>query len=270
MSPSNPAADQLLDLAVELAVGAGEVITDMREEAVASPDTKSSPTDPVTAADRRAEEIVVEGILARRPDDGIIGEEGTDRTGTSGVDWYIDPIDGTTNYLYGVPAYSVSVAAAIEGTVVAGAVYNPEIDELFTASRGGGAKLNGESITVAEPVDLASSLIATGFGYRPERRRRQAEIVASLLPEVRDIRRFGSAALDLCWVACGRVDGYFEAGLNSWDYSAGALVATEAGARCHDLRSAAPSSVFLVAAAPAIDDDLTATLRSLEADDLPG
>lgn len=266
----------LLELASALAVEAGEVITDMRDEAVASPDTKSSPTDPVTAADRKAEQIIVDGILAKRPDDGIVGEEGTDRTGTTGVDWYIDPIDGTTNYLYGIPAYSVSIAAAVDGAVVAGAVYNPVSNELFTAKRDGGAHLaigesgaTAKSIRVSSPDAVASSLVATGFGYRSERRRRQAEVMAALLPGIRDIRRFGSAALDLCAVACGRVDAYFEAGLNTWDYSAGALIATEAGARCHDLRGGEPTTHFLVATAPGIDSELSGLLRDLAADDLP-
>lgn len=257
---------ELLELAVSLAATAGETITEMRAEAVTSADTKSSPTDPVTEADRRAETIIVDGILAARPDDGIVGEEGASRTGRSGVTWHIDPIDGTTNYVYGIPAYAVSIAAMVDGRVTAGAVFNPALDEMYAARLDAGAILNGQPIATADTAVLSSALVATGFGYVADRRRRQAAVVAALLPEVRDIRRFGSAALDLCAVACGRVDAYFEAGLNSWDFAAGWLIATEAGAVCDNLRGGAPTEHFLVAAAPAIHSELDRQLKELEAD----
>ncbi len=260
----------LLDLAVGLAVDAGRTITEMRSDAVTSADTKSSPTDPVTEADRRAEEIIVEGLLAARADDGIVGEEGASRDGTSGVTWHIDPIDGTTNYVYGIPAYGVSIGAVIDGAVVAGAVCNPAIDELYAASLGAGATLNGEPITASATELLSSSLVGTGFGYVADRRKRQATVVSALLPEVRDIRRIGSAALDLCSVACGRLDAYFEAGLNSWDFAAGWLIATEAGAVCDNVRSGAPTERFLVAAAPGIHRQLGDRLRALNADAVIG
>ncbi len=259
-------ADELLVIARALAVEAGTTITEMRDGAVASADTKSSPTDPVTEADRRAEEIIVSGILAARPNDGIVGEEGASRASTSGVTWHIDPIDGTTNYVYGIPAYGVSIAAQTDAGIIAGAVFNPVADELFAATLGGGATLNGRPIFASKTEVLSSALVATGFGYVSDRRRRQAAVVAALLPEIRDIRRLGSAALDLCGVACGRVDAYFEAGLNSWDFAAGWLIATEAGATCHNLRGEAPSEHFLVAAAPGVDSELDRMLKELDAD----
>jgi myo-inositol-1(or 4)-monophosphatase len=261
---------ELATLAGDLARDAGRVVVEMRSSVVGSATTKSSPTDPVTEADKAAEAIVVGGIERARPDDGIVGEEGTDRSGTSGLVWYIDPIDGTTNYLYDIPAYSVSIAVGEQGGPIrCGAVYNPVADELFEATAGGGATLNGRPIGVAAQTDLAAALVATGFGYRAERRRAQAAVVAELLPTVRDIRRMGSAALDLCWVACGRFDAYYEGGLNRLDFAAGWLIAAEAGAVCDDLRGGPPSTGFLVASAPGVHRQLGDRLRDLAADDLP-
>ena len=270
IGPTGQSTAGLLTLARDLARDAGRVIVEMRSSAVAGATTKSSPTDPVTEADRVSESIVVEGIRRNRPDDAILGEEGTDRTGTSGLVWLIDPIDGTTNYLYGIPAYAVSIAVGRQtGPILCGAVYNPVADELFEASVGCGATLNGRPIAVTEQQDLAAALVGTGFGYRSTHRRRQASIIAELLPEVRDIRRFGSAALDLCAVACGRVDAYYEAGLNAWDFAAGWLIAAEAGATCDDLRGGPPSTGFLLAAAPGVHQGLGDRLRELDADRLP-
>jgi myo-inositol-1(or 4)-monophosphatase len=196
-----------------------------------------------------------------------VGEEGTDHPGRSGYRWFIDPIDGTVNYLYGIPAYSVSIGVGTDDDgMLAGVVYNPVTDELFRAERGAGATLNGEPIRVSATTELSQALVATGFGYAAGRRRAQAAVMAQLLPEIRDIRRFGSAALDLCAVACGRLDGYYEAGLNSWDYAAGWLVATEAGAVVDDLAGGAPSSTFTLAAAPGVHEALGARLRELEAE----
>lgn len=261
---------ELAELASTVARRAGAAIVERREAAVATATTKSSPTDPVTEADRVAEAIVVDGIAAARPDDAIIGEEGTERAGTSGLAWHVDPIDGTTNYLYGIPAYSVSVAVAAGGSMLCGTVFNPVSGELFEATRGAGATLNGRTITVSSPVALPAALVATGFGYRSDRRRGQARVVAELLPEIRDIRRFGSAALDLCSVACGRVDAYYEVGLNVWDFAAGALIADEAGARCTNLGGGPPSTGFLLAAQPGLHGPLGARLRELEADRVDG
>jgi len=268
--PTGESTAPLLNLARDLAREAGRIIVEMRAAAVGSATTKSSPTDAVTDADRAAEAIVVDGIHRARPDDRVVGEEGTDRAGTSGLVWYVDPIDGTTNYPYGIPAYSVSIAVGRDGgPVLGGAVYNPVTDELFAATRGAGATLNGRTIATSAQTDLAATLVATGFGYRAERRRAQASLLVELLPAVRDIRRFGSAALDLCAVAAGRVDAYYEAGLNVWDFAAGWLIATEAGAVCDDLRGGPPGSGFLLAAAPGIHGVLADRLRALGADELP-
>ncbi len=263
---------ELENLAKTLALKAGRLVVEQREEAVATATTKSSPTDPVTEADRASEQAIVAGITAVRPDDAIVGEEGTNRPGTSGYEWLVDPIDGTTNFVYGIPAYSVSIALAERATdggaptILCGVVYNPMLDELFEARRGAGARLNGEPINVGQPVELSRALVSTGFGYDADRRRNQAAVVAELLGSIRDIRRVGSAALDLCWVACGRVDAYYEAGLNAWDYAAGSLIAAEAGATCADLEGGPPSSRFLLAATPGLDSALADRLRRLGAD----
>jgi myo-inositol-1(or 4)-monophosphatase len=194
--------------------------------------TKSSATDAVTQADRDSEALILAGIRAERPDDGVVGEEGTSVESRSGINWLIDPIDGTVNYLYGHPSgWCVSIAALDESGVIAGVVYDPMREELFSAGRGLGATLNGRRLQVSAAEDLTLALIATGFGYRTEVRRQQAQVLASILPQVRDIRRCGSAALDVCWVAAARVDAYYEWGVNPWDWSAAGLVVREAGGR---------------------------------------
>ncbi len=196
--------------------------------------TKSSGTDMVTAMDRWSEATIVETITSSRPDDGILGEEGTFRPSRSGVTWIIDPIDGTTNFLYDIPGYSVSIAARIDDVDVIGAVHDPIRDERFRATRGDGATRNGLPISVSTKDHLGTSLVATGFSYESNRRRAQAEVLTRVLPAVRDIRRFGGAALDLCALACGRVDAYYERGLGEWDTAAGALIAIGAGAIVDD------------------------------------
>lgn len=231
--------DSLLELAVRAATAAGAELL-RRYGQVEGLDTKSSDTDPVSDADRAAEGMLVELITAERPDDAMIGEEGTDRPGSTGYTWVVDPLDGTVNYLYQLDHFAVSVAVedtaiadtAVEGTAagLVGVVFDPVTARLFTAVRGRGAFLNGRRLRVNEPVAMPQAMIATGFGYQPQRRAAQGAFVARLLPRVRDIRRFGSAALDLCAVAAGTVDGYFEEGIQHWDRAAGALIATEAGA----------------------------------------
>lgn len=248
--------DELLSLASQLAVETGRLVETMRAQLgtgdtdTSAVQTKSSPVDIVTAADRAAENAIIDGIVSRRPDDAVLAEEGGDRPGRSGVRWLIDPIDGTTNYVYDLPAYSVSIAAEIDGTVVAGAVYEPRGETLYSAVLGRGARRNGQPISCSDKSDLASALVATGFGYVVDRRRGQAEVLLELLPRVRDIRRFGSAALDLCLLACGQVDAYYERGLNPWDLAAGTLVAAEAGAVLGDLRGGPPDTTFVLGAAP--------------------
>jgi myo-inositol-1(or 4)-monophosphatase len=215
-------------------------------------DTKTSATDMVSDVDRASEDAVNRILSELRPDDGILGEEGTSRVGTSGVRWVVDPLDGTTNFLFGVPQFSVSIAAEADGRTAVGVVIDPCRDETWAAAAGRGARVNGSPCRVASGRStLATALIATGFGYRPERREWQGRVVAKVLPAVRDIRRFGSAAMDLCWTAGGRVDAYYEWGLNPWDLAAGALIAEEAGARVEAL-----GGRLIVAAPPDLFDPL--------------
>jgi len=247
---------QLLELAVGVARQAAILL---REGLPGDVGTKSSHTDMVSEMDHASEALIVEGLLRARPDDSILGEEGTRRDGRSPVRWVIDPLDGTTNYLYGLPAYTVSIAAEVDGVGAIGVVADPSHDEIFTAVRGGGAQRNGEPIAVSGASELASALVATGFSYLPERRAEQADVVRRVIPSVRDVRRYGAASLDLCWVACGRYDAYFEAVLEPWDVAAGIVIATEAGAAVEGLGGGPPTSGSVMAASPA----LAAPLRAL-------
>ncbi len=231
--------------------------------------SKSTPTDLVTELDTWAEAHITERILAARPDDAIQGEEGADVLGTSGVTWCVDPIDGTVNFVHAIPGFCVSIAAQIDGRSVAAVVASPLHDEVFTATLGGGAACNGTPIRCAEPASLARSVVATGFGYDPARRTRQAAVVTEVIGQIADIRRFGAAAVDLCWVACGRVDGYWEVGLNPWDHAAGSLIAREAGAVVTGLTADTdPSEHFTLAAPPEIWADLAAILGAAGAGDV--
>ena len=225
---------ELLDLARTIALEAGALAALRRSEGVEVAATKSTLVDIVTDADREVEQLIRDRIAAARPDDGILGEEGGATGGTSGLTWVVDPIDGTVNYLYGFPHYAVSIAV-VEGepdpltwTAVAGAVVNPAIGEVYEAERGGGARLNGAAIHVAEAVPLELALIGTGFAYAAETRGEQGALVARMLPLVRDIRRQGTASLDLAYIAAGRLNAYFERTLSPWDHAAGALIAREA------------------------------------------
>jgi myo-inositol-1(or 4)-monophosphatase len=267
------ASDGLLDLARDIAVRAAEFALDARRAGVSVAATKSTPTDVVTAADRDTEALIRSFILDARPDDGIVGEEDAEHIGTSGIDWVVDPIDGTVNFLYGIPAWAVSIAVVegagggdVGGTTLAGVVINPVTGELFEASAGGGARLAGRELAVNTDVPLASALIGTGFSYAAERRHEQAAVLLELITKVRDIRRIGSAALDLCALAAGRLDGYYERGLNAWDHSAGALVAREAGARIGGPHGGRENRELLVAAAPELYEELTAALRTAGVD----
>ena len=262
----------LVRLAERAARAAGDLIRDERPDRLAVSATKTSPTDVVTVMDERSEALLRDLLLGERPDDGLLGEEGSGRTGSSGITWVVDPIDGTVNYLYDLPAYAVSVAAVTgdmrtgDWDVLAGCVHNPANGETFTATRGGGAFLDGRPVRVGTVVDPARALVATGFGYEAERRRRQAQVVAAVLPQVRDIRRLGSAAIDLCQVACGRDDAYFERGLQPWDMAAGVLVAREAGAVVSGLAGAPPGEQFLLAAGPSLHAEMEAILAPLRPD----
>ena len=262
-----PDLGDLRDLAERAARAAGTLIREGRPDRVAVSGTKSSPIDVVTAMDLAAEALLRRAILADRPDDGVLGEEEGHVAGTSGLTWVIDPIDGTVNYLYGIPAYAVSVAVVAgppnpqEWTVLAGCVHAVADGRTWSAYRGGGAFQDGVPIRANPPQPLAESLLGTGFGYRVERRRSQARVVAELLPEVRDIRRMGSAALDLCAVASGSLDLYYERGLQPWDLAAGSLIASEAGATVAGLRGCAADEAMTVAGP---EPSVAALVRRLE------
>jgi myo-inositol-1(or 4)-monophosphatase len=220
----------LRDLAVAVAQKAAALARELRA-GITVADTKSSIVDVVTVADQECERLLRRLLLEARPDDTIMGEEGEDHPGTSGVRWILDPIDGTVNYLYGLPDCAVSVAAEVEGEVVAGAVAGIGVDATYAAARGEGATCDGVPLRVRPSPPLPEQLVLTGFGYRPEVRAHQAARVAALLPHVRDIRRMGSCALDLCRVAEGLADAYVEEGPQPWDYSAAGLILAEAGGR---------------------------------------
>jgi myo-inositol-1(or 4)-monophosphatase len=198
-------------------------------------DVKSSATDMVSAADRDAEALIEAILRGERPDDGLLGEEGAHSQAASGRRWVVDPLDGTTNFLYGFPAWGVSVALEDASGGVVGVVLDPVRDEEFAAERGSEATLNGRPLRMAPPATLDTALLATGFGYDAERRSKQARVIGGVLPRVRDIRRAGAAALDLCWLAAGRLDAYYERGVNHWDWAAARLVVSEAGGEVADL-----------------------------------
>jgi myo-inositol-1(or 4)-monophosphatase len=256
---------QLLEIAVQVAGGAAELARQMRDEGVTGVTTKSTATDVVTAADRAAERYVREALRALRPGDAVLGEEAGQSAGGGTVRWILDPIDGTVNYLYGVPHYAVSLAAEVDGLVVAGVVRNPVSGEQWTATLGGGAWRGDHRLAGSGVTELSQTLLATGFGYDAGRRVHQARVVAKLLPIVRDIRRFGAASLDLCFAAEGRVDAYYERGLNLWDHAAGGLIASEAGLRVSGLAGAQPGPELVIAAPPAIWPALHDALVRLDA-----
>jgi myo-inositol-1(or 4)-monophosphatase len=259
----------LLELACQTAREAGALLA-ARSGGAEVISTKSSPTDVVTQLDQVAEALIRERIGASRPGDAILGEEGG-QTGTgASVRWIVDPLDGTVNYLYGLPDWAVSIAAEVHGEVVAGAVCAPRRDALYYGSLGGGSfrtsLLGGEPARLActTGVPLARALIATGFGYEPGRRQVQGEVVSAVLPRVRDIRRNGAAALDLCSLAAGQVDGYYERGVHYWDIAAGSLIASEAGAVVAGLAGKPAGSAMTVAGGPGLFAPLHDLLLSLD------
>lgn len=254
--------DGLRQLAASLAREAGRMIFEGRNAGIAEIDTKSSETDVVTEFDRASEALIVAGLVQARPSDGIVGEEGTDRHGDSGIRWLIDPIDGTTNFLYGLPGYAVSIAARDDAGTLVGAVYIPATDELFSAAAGAGATMNGAPIHPGATGSLQHALVATGFSYLPERRARQAARLARITHRVRDIRRLGAAAADLCYVASGRVDAYFEEWLGPWDLAAGELIAREAGCRTGDFAGDAVRPAQVLVAAPQLFDPMVGLLAA--------
>ncbi|MER7893316.1 inositol monophosphatase family protein [Micromonospora sp. NPDC094482] len=264
-----PPPRELLEIAIEVARDAAATAHRMRAEGVSVAATKSTVTDVVTAADRAVERQVLDALRRIRPTDAVLGEEygagDTGPVGAGGVRWIVDPIDGTVNYLYGLPYCAVSLAAEVDGEVVAGVVRNVATGEEWTATAGGGAWRDGERLRCSTETDLGQALVATGFGYDPKRRAHQARVVAELIPHVRDIRRLGAAALDLCLAAEGRLDAYYEKGLAAWDQAAGALVATEAGLRVAGLDNRPAGPDLVIAAPPALFTPLHDRLADLDA-----
>jgi myo-inositol-1(or 4)-monophosphatase len=264
---------ELVTLAERVARAAGDLVREGRPERVLVASTKSSPTDVVTAMDTASEALLRSALREARPGDGVLGEEGGLVPGTSGLTWVVDPIDGTVNYLYGIPGYAISVAV-VQGDpldpaghlALAGCVHQPLSRETWTAALGSGARLDGREIRANTGVHLDRALVGTGFGYDAERRRHAAGVAAILLPQVRDIRRLGSAALDLAAVACGRLDAYYERGLGAWDLAAGGLIAREAGVLVGGLAGAAASSEFVLAAPPGLFEELAELLAPLRPD----
>jgi len=261
---------QLGDLAARLAVEAGALVFEGRKGGIRSASTKSSDTDVVTEFDRAAEQLIVAGLAAERPDDAVVGEEGTDSAGASGVRWLIDPIDGTTNFLYDLPGYAVSIAAVIDDRAVAGAVFVPGTGELFTAIDGRGAMLHSVPIRCSATATLDRALVATGFSYLVDRRRDQGERFARLIPRIRDVRRFGAASTDLCYVAAGRLDAYYEQWLGPWDWAAGELIAREAGCRTGRFDGSPIGGNEVLAANPALFDEMVELLAGTDPARNPG
>jgi myo-inositol-1(or 4)-monophosphatase len=265
--PQTSTPGELLAIAVRISRDAAETARRMRAEAITDVQTKSTDTDVVTAADRAVERQVVEALRRERPADGVLGEEYGDSAAPAAgaVRWILDPIDGTVNYLYGLPQYAVSLAAEVDGVVMAGVVCNAATGDEWTATLGGGAWRGDRRMTGSVRNTLEQTLLATGFGYDPARRAHQGAVLAGLITRVRDIRRFGSAALDLCMAAEGLVDAYYEKGLNPWDHAAGGLVATEAGLRVSGLDGHPAGKEMLVAAPPALFGALHDVLVELDA-----
>ena len=253
----------LAALAERLAREAGTLLIERFRGPASGVATKSSAVDPVSDADRAAEAHIVGALSSVRPDDAILAEEGASAVGGSGLRWIIDPLDGTVNYLYGIPNWSVSIACADAGGTLVGCVHHPCANETFLAVRGGGASLNGRPLTVAGGVALDRALVATGFSYDLAVRSRWAERMPALLSSVRDIRRAGSAALDLCWVAAGRVDAYIERSVSPWDWMAGALVVSEAGGEVVELGATDDEPFGVVAARPGLAEPLGDLMRDL-------
>ena len=247
---------ELLELARKVGLDAGALL--MERPPAFEIESKSTAIDIATQMDKKAEKFIVESLLAARPDDGIIGEEGSAVESKSGITWVIDPLDGTVNYFYGLPGWNVSIAAKDKDGSIVGVVTAPTINSTWWATRGGGAFYNGHQIHCNDPIALDRSLIATGFQYDVSHRISQLEDFSKLVPIVRDLRRNGAAAVDLCHVAMGALDGYYEAGLKEWDWAAGALVATEAGATFRNYGQGAMR--ISMAAGPSLHSQLEAHL----------
>lgn len=261
MSEAEVAEATLLEIAREAAeAAASELMPRFRGRGDnAGLRAKSTPTDLVSEADTAAEAAIREVLRGRRPDDAILGEEGggSDGSGSTGLRWVVDPLDGTVNFVFGIPAFAVSVACEDRTGALVGVVLDPVREECFEAMRSGAPLRNGEEIVVRErAADLSLAMIATGFAYDSAMRTRQAAALSRVLPRVRDIRRVGAAALDLCWAACGRFDGYYERGLHAWDLTAGALIAERAGLAVRVLPAVGEDPAGVVVAPPALIEEL--------------
>jgi myo-inositol-1(or 4)-monophosphatase len=250
----------LLALAVEIAAEAATVVAKYAAERTFLVETKSTPTDLVTEADRETEALIVRKILGARPNDGLLGEEGANRASSSGVRWVIDPIDGTTNFVYGIPAYSISIGVERDGQMIAGVVHDVALRQAYTASLGAGAHMNGHPIRVSGKTELSTALMGIGFAYDPLRRDAQAHFYDRVMFDIRDVRRMGSAALDLCRVACGQLDGYFEFQLNPWDIAAGGIVVREAGGVTTGFQGRTFDEGYVLATTPALAEAMKAVL----------
>lgn len=276
---ARPESGQLLALARATAAEAGRMLLERAGEPKVV-ESKSSPTDVVTQLDRASEDLIRERILAGRPGDAILGEEGGEVGAGAAVRWIVDPLDGTVNYLYGLPDWAVSIAAEVDGEVVAGAVFVPRRDAMYWATTGGGAfagppdaggpgggtdgGTGGRALHCTAGVRLPQALVATGFGYDKGRRRVQGQVVSAILPLVRDIRRNGSCAIDLCMLAAGNVDAYYERGVEQWDFAAGTLIAREAGAVVDGLSGRRPGPAMLLGAGPGLFGDMHDLLVGLD------
>ena len=264
--------ERLSRLAERVALGAGELIRRARAEAVdaagggLASETKSTATDLVTAVDKASERYIVEQLRAARPGDGLLGEEGTDEPGSTGVRWVIDPIDGTVNFVLGLPHYSVSIAAVQDGRTIAACVLDVAGGDCYRAAAGGGAWLGDRRLGGPRPVPVAEMVVGTGFTYQAHERARQGQVLAAVLPQVANLRRLGSAALDLCLVGAGQLDAFYEFGINEWDVAAGLLVAQEAGAVASGLRGRPAAAPFVAAAGPAHAAEFFALLEAADAD----
>jgi myo-inositol-1(or 4)-monophosphatase len=249
-------ADDLRALAEAIAREAGAQLLDAFAGPAVDVSTKSTPTDLVSAADEAAQALIHARLTAARPDDGFLGEEGGDSEGRSGLRWVVDPLDGTSNFLFGVPQWAVSIAVEDADGAVAGVVFDPPRGELWSAVRGGPAMLDGRPVSGSTRDDLARALVATGFGYDADVRRAQAATVLDLLPDVSDMRRFGAAALDLAWCAAGRFDAFYERGVKHWDVAAGSLLCECAGLAVEPLAAAPPQGAGILVASRGLIDEL--------------
>lgn len=262
VSPWATDGASLRALAEATARDTGMWVAAQRRHGVGGTSTKSTATDLVTLLDRGAETRIVERLRRSRPHDAIVGEEGANELGSTGIQWLIDPIDGTTNLVYDLGGYAISIGALDAQGAIAGAVYVPSSGELFSAHRGGGATCDGVAISPSSTRELGQALVGTGFSYDADRRRLQAHRIAMVLPHIRDLRRFGAAAVDLCLVACGRLDVYFEQHLNSWDTAAGALIAAEAGCDVGNFAGGPARHDEVLACAPALFEAMVALLHA--------